>query len=122
MSGASHALPSGFEDLEPFAAFWAVAGAANRAGLRHESREADRAAFYNALKDRLADALAFLDKKPLARLDEKEQRLMNLLLSFAHVSLAVEVQADDEAKHTQVRRYLTITKAPADSSCSKETQ
>ena len=114
MSGAASRLPGGFELLEPFAENWAVAGAANRAERRHQGSEAERLAFYNATKDRLAEALAYLDKKPLSQFDEKERRLMNLLLGFAHVSLAVEVQGDDEAKHTQNRRHLKITRALAD--------
>jgi hypothetical protein len=107
-------LPAGFETLEPFAASWAISGAANRAELRQESSEAERAAFYSAATQKLADALAYLDKKPLDELDEKELRLMNLMLSLAHVALAVEVHRDHEPSHAANRRYLKITRAPAD--------
>ena len=114
MSAAVSLLPPGFESLEPFAADWAVAGAANRAERRHEGSAADRAAFYEAAKARLAEALAYLDNKPLKHLDEKEQRLMNLMLSLAHISIAVEVHGPDEPKHAEFRRYLRITRASAD--------
>ncbi len=114
MSVASSLLPPGFEVLEPFAGTWAVAGSNNRAQRRQESTEAERAAFYNVAKDKLADALAYLDKKPLDRFDEKEQRLMNLILCLAHVAMATEVQRDHESSHARVRRYLAITKSPAD--------
>lgn len=114
MSAASSLLPPGFEVLEPFAGTWAVAGSHARAQRRQESTEAERAAFYNVAKDKLADALAYLDKKPLSQLDEKEQRLMNLILCLAHVALATEVQRDHESRHAEFRRHLTITKAPAD--------
>jgi len=114
MSAPKSVLPAGYEELEPFAENWAVAGAANRARLRHERNEAEREAFYKATMPRLADALAFLDKKPVSQLDEKEQRLMNMLLSLAHISLAVEVHRDEEDKHASVRKYLRVTTAPSD--------
>jgi hypothetical protein len=39
---------------------------------------------------------------------------MNLTLSFAHVALAIEVQQEDEAKHTPNRDAMAITRATAD--------
>jgi hypothetical protein len=114
MSGAASPLPPGFEQLAPFVDSWSIAGAAHRAQRRIESGEAERAAFYQAAKDALPAALAHLDRKPLAQLDERETRLMNLMLSFAHVALAVEVQAGDETKHAQARKHFRITRASAD--------
>ena len=114
MSSATSLLPPGFERLAPFVAAWSLAGAANRAQRRIESSEQERMAFYAAAKDALPAALAHLDRKPLAQLDAQETRLMNLVLSFAHVALAVEVQADAEAGHAQSRRHFTITRASAD--------
>ena len=107
-------LPAGFEALEPFVAMWSVAGANNRLQLRLDSSEADRVAFFNAAKDLAAPALALLDQKPLDQLDDKEQRLMKLLLSLVHVSMAVEIQGSDEPKHAWGARFMTITRAPAD--------
>jgi hypothetical protein len=114
MSSAASPLPPGFEQLAPFVDSWSLAGAAHRAQRRLESSEAERAAFYHAAKDTLPAAFALLDQKPLAQFDAQETRLMNLLLSFAHVALAVEVQGDHEAKHAQLRRHLRITRASAD--------
>lgn len=113
MSGA-HSLPAGFEALEPFVERWSISGAANRAQCRIESGEEDRVAFYNAAKDMAAPALALLDQKPLNELDDNEKRLMNLLLSLAQVSLAVEVQADAEPKHARFATFMKITRAPSD--------
>jgi len=115
MSSAASRLPPGFEQLAPFVDAWSLASAAHRAQRRLESSEAERAAFYDAAKDLLPAALAHLDQKPLAQFDAHETQLMNLMLSFAHVALAVEVQADDEAKHAQARKHLRITRASADS-------
>jgi hypothetical protein len=114
MSATTRLLPPGFADLEPFAARWAVVGAQARLQHRGHSSEAERASFYAATKSRLADALALLDGKPLAQFDERERRLMQMLLSLCHVALAVEMQGSDEAAHRRAREYLTITRASAD--------
>lgn len=108
MTGAL--LPSGFEDLEPFAELWAVEGAADRAVLRGASNPAAREAFYEAAKGRLVDALDYLDRKGLEAFDEKDRRLLNLMLSLGHVALAVEVQGPDEARHAQLARHMRITR------------
>ena len=114
MSGAN-ALPQGFESLEPFVNPWAMAADGNeRARLRGARPEAERLAFYDASKALLPAALSYLDAKPLGQFDEKEKRLMRLLLSFAHVSLAVEVQGDGESGHTPLRDSMPITRASAD--------
>lgn len=107
-------LPARFEALEPFVGSWAVAGSANRAQRRSESTEGERLAFYEAAKDLAPAALEFLDQKALQDFDEREHRLMNLMLSLAHVALAVEAQGSDEARHAESRRYMKITRAPAD--------
>lgn len=110
----SSLLPSGFEALAPFVEFWAADTAAARAHCRDSSDEAGRNAFYNATIELVPQALAYLDTKPLSQFDEREQRLMKLLLSFAHVSMAVELQREEEPKHAQYRPYMRITRAPAD--------
>jgi len=114
MNAAQSLLPPGFEALEPFAAHWAAANASERDRLRTESSEADRVAFYDAVKDLVGPALAMLDLKPLAEFDASEQRLMNLMLCIAHVAIAVEVQRDLEEQRAQARRYLRITRSSAD--------
>jgi hypothetical protein len=114
MNNNTSRLPADFEALEPFVDQWALDGAAQRMKRRLMSSEADRIAFFNAAKPLLVPALSYLDRKPLQELDEKEQRLMNLLLSLCHVSLAVEMQGDAEAEHAQGARHLTITRATAD--------
>jgi len=116
MSGSASLLPSGFEALEPFVAGWAIAGTANRAHRRSDSNEADRLAFYDAARALAPAALELLDRKSLAVFDEREERLMNLMLSLAHVALAVESQGPDEARHTQSRQHMKITQTTADRS------
>jgi hypothetical protein len=107
-------LPEGFAALEPFVDRWAVEGAANRAQLRGTSSDDERSAFFAAAQPLLGAALDRLDATPLAGFDAAEQQLMNLMLSLAHVSLAVEIQAGDEARHARMRERMVITRAPAD--------
>lgn len=114
MSTVDVSLPSGFEALEPFVSAWAIEGAHNRLRARLAGQEADRVAFFNVAKELLAPGLDYLDKKPLAELTAQDRRLLSLLLSMAHVALAVEIQGDDEPKHAEGARYMTITRAPSD--------
>ena len=114
MSGTDALLPHGFEVLEPFVDRWAIAGSSNRAQRRTDSSDAERVAFFNVALGQVGAALAHLDRKPLHQLDEKENRLMNLMLSFAHVAMAVEQQRDAEAKHARYRQLMKITRTPAD--------
>ncbi len=107
-------LPLGFSALEPHAALWAISGTANRAALRGTSTPEERSAFFADGAPLLAAALEYLDTKPLSDHDAAERRLLNLILSLAHVSLAVEVQGPDETKHRQSRETMVITRAPAD--------
>lgn len=107
-------LPAGFEALEPFVARWNITGSANRAQARNDSSDAERVAFFEAAKGLVGPALDLLDGKPLGALDEAENRLMNLTLSFAHVAMAVEIQGKAEPRHAEFRQAMRITKAPAD--------
>lgn len=107
-------LPAGFEALESFAGEWALAGAQQRYQRRIDSSEAERTAFYAAASNLIEPALAFLDQKPLDAFDDKERRLMLVLLTFCHVAQAVEVQKEQEAAHARLRKTLTISWASTD--------
>jgi hypothetical protein len=114
MTFAQSRLPTGFEALEPFVDGWAIAGCANRLARRLSSTEEERVAFFSAAEGLLPSALTFLDAKPLNQFDEKEKRLMDLMLCFAHIALAVEIQGEDEPKHARDARYMRIIVAPSD--------
>ncbi|HEX8056157.1 MAG TPA: hypothetical protein VF481_05820 [Novosphingobium sp.] len=107
-------LPAGFETLEPFVDRFAIAGTANRAQLRGDASREEREAFHAAAVNLIAPALDLLDRKLLDQLDESEQRLLNLVLSFSHIALAVEIQGPDEERHAELRKYMRITRSPAD--------
>jgi hypothetical protein len=114
MSSADSLLPPGFEALQPYVGLWAVPGTAERARRRLQSTEAERVSFYNAAKDLLPAALEQLDRKPLQEFNDQETRLMDLLLSFCHIALAVEVQGEAEAEQAQSRKHMRIVRSSAD--------
>ncbi|MFV8816968.1 hypothetical protein [Haliea sp. E17] len=114
MTMRDNALPEGFESLAPFVEFWAVDCAAGRADCRQRSDEEGRQAFYAAASPLVATALDYLDSQQLSALDDSEQRLMKLVLSFAHLAMAVELHREEEPKHARDRHFLRITRAPAD--------
>ena len=114
MNSNQSLLPAQFQSLEPYAEVWAVAGAANRLQRRLVTSDAERIAFFHAANNLAPAALDYLDRKSLHQLDEQETRLLNMMLSLCHVSLAVEIQGDDEARHAVGRQYMRITRASAD--------
>jgi hypothetical protein len=114
MSAVEISLPAGFEALTPYVRFWAVDTAAERARCRDLADEASRGEFYRVTSELAPKALDYLDAKPLGQFDEGEQRLMKLLLTFAHVSMAVELQREQEAQHAKDRPSMRITRATAD--------
>jgi len=122
MSPVDTSLPAGFEALEHYVATWGVEGANNRSLARLNSTEAERVAFFNAARPLVEPALALLDAKPLDQHDAREQRLMRLLLGFAHAALAVEMQGDAEPKHAAGARFMRFTRAPADGNARELTQ
>lgn len=110
----AHQLPEGFEALEPFVDGFAISGTAARAQRRSDSSDAERKAFHAAAAPLIGPALDLLDRKPVDSLEGAERRLMDLVLMFAHVALAVEVQGPDEERHATLRRFMRITRSPAD--------
>lgn len=111
---STNLLPEGFEALEFFVDRWAVAGSANRDKRRGESTENERVAFFEAMKGLVPKALELLDRKALDDFNEREARLLNMVLSFAHVCMAVEMLGKDEPRHAQFREVMRITRSPAD--------
>jgi hypothetical protein len=113
MSKSASRLPDGFAALESFVDDWAIAGSVARAAKRDETSAKEQQAFYDGAHGFIDAALAHLDATPLDKLDDKQRRLLDLMLTLAHVSIAVEVQRDFEPRHTDMRRYMRITRTPA---------
>jgi hypothetical protein len=107
-------LPGGFAELEPFVGRWAVPGTAARAALRTGSTAEEREAFFAVASPLMGSALDYLDARPLDAFTPADQRLMDLMLSLAHVALAVEIQGPDEAKSAPWRDRMRISRSTAD--------
>lgn len=112
MSKFDTLLPEGFAALEPFVAQWAVGSLTERTARRDASNAGERQAFYDAAKDLVAPALDYLDTRPYAALAGTDQRLLWLMLGYAHVALAVELQGEDEDRLATYRPFMVITNAP----------
>ncbi len=110
----SNLLPAGFEALEPFVDRWALASGTERAEMRGAASPDDRAAFYEVASDLVNQALQHLDSRPLAEHDDSEKRLMQMMLSLTHVSVAEEVHKEQEAQHARFRAFMPVTRTPAD--------
>jgi hypothetical protein len=111
----THSLPESFAVLEPFVGLWAAGTTAERAALRGTSSPEERTAFFEAASPLMDAALDYLDTRNLRDLSAADQRLMNLILSLAHVAQAVEIQGPDEAAHAPWRERMRITRSTADS-------
>ena len=92
---ATAALPEEFRDLEPFAA-WALPTERERNGRRRASSMAEINALYDAVLPRMDAIIAYLNQYPLDALPEEAERLLNLSLSLAEVSPAVEFYKQPE--------------------------
>jgi hypothetical protein len=107
-------LPVDFAALEPFAERWALPTTAERTARRTASTPEEREAFFAAASPWLGPALDFLDNTALGSFSVQEQRLMDLMLSLAHVALAVEIQGPDETKSAPWRDRMRIDRSTAD--------
>ena len=65
-------------------------------------------------RERGTQLVAKAEGKPLGQHDTAERNLMKLCLSLAHVAQAVEMQGDDEDKHTPSRNAMRFTRSVAD--------
>lgn len=92
-------LPAGFEDLEPFVSYWAVAGQNERRHQRCDTTFEEIRRFYDAMLPRADAAMKHLADFPLRDMPGPEARLMRLVLSLAQASMAVEVQGSARVPH-----------------------
>jgi hypothetical protein len=85
------ALPTGFEDLEPFVEDWAKPTRAERYEVRLAKPFEQTCEFYDAIAARAEEAVAHLDTLDVDALPEDATRLLHLLYSMVLVSYAVNV-------------------------------
>jgi hypothetical protein len=84
-------LPAGFDDLEPFVAYWAVAGQNERRHQRCDATYDEIQRFYDAMLPRADAAMRHLEAFPLRDMPGPEARLMRLVLALAQASIAIEI-------------------------------
>ncbi|WP_317928941.1 hypothetical protein [Halioxenophilus sp. WMMB6] len=111
---SANLLPEGFESLSPFVEQWAIDRSCDRLQARLNSSYEEREVFFEAGKGLAEPALALLGQKPSKEYSEQEARLMNLVLTLAHIAQAVEIQRDDEDFHAGYAKYITISHSAAD--------
>jgi hypothetical protein len=87
-------LPAGFEDLEEFVPYWAVAGQDARRYQRSDTTMAEIERFYHTVYPRADAAMAYLEAFPLRDMPGPETRLMRLVLSLAQASMSIEIHGE----------------------------
>jgi hypothetical protein len=105
-------LPEMFSEWQVFVGQWTATDGDSRLRARLSSSNEERERFFMACSHRVPDALAHLDRCPIAAWTEGDHLLMNLLLNLAHVALAVETQGDAETEHARFAQYMHYTQTP----------
>lgn len=84
-------LPNEFNDLEVFAAEFALPTREARFQRRVESSMDQINAFYNAVTPKLDTVISYLDRVPLSELPSTDHSLLHLMLAYVDVSRVVEI-------------------------------
>lgn len=108
------ALPAGFETLQRFVAFWGADNLGERDARRLASTPEQRADFYAEAGQLAPAALSLLGDRAPQSLAAGERKLLNLMLSLIHVTLAVELQGDEEHVHAIGAHMMPIIRGHAD--------
>ena len=106
-------LPDAFADLEELAAAgWCLGSERERLAKRHASTPDQLRAFYERFAPRLEAVVSYLDATEGApdALGGADQNLMQLLLSMAEVSFAVEKFGADESSYRgiEAERFVPV--------------
>ena len=114
--GVANMLPEKFSDLEPlFKAGWSLRTEAERVQKRHNSSPEELRAFYDLMVPRLEAVIGYLDRVELSNFSDAEQNLMNLLLSMAEVTFAVEKFEANESVYDGLpaSRFVAVHDLPS---------
>lgn len=105
-------LPPEFAELSPFVERWAASNSNDRTSARLESSAEERLAFYEAAKPHLDRALAYLDGRDVR--SEADDCLLDLVLTLAHVALAIEQQKEVEQRHARAHAHFSFQRSAAE--------
>jgi hypothetical protein len=101
-------FPSGFEDLEPYAA-WSQGTEFGRNKKRWTSTLAESQAFYDIMLMRAPVALEYLDKFPLNGLSPEQTNLLNLCLALAECAVTIEMYGEPSPKYVfPIDRFVPV--------------
>lgn len=90
-------LPHEFGELEPYLD-WALPTIGQRRAKRLASSMEEIDSFYQAILPKMADIATYLDRFELAKLEDRQRRLLDLAFSFMAVAPAVEIFGQPEVK------------------------
>ncbi|MGO8864306.1 MAG: hypothetical protein ACLQRH_26555 [Acidimicrobiales bacterium] len=102
-------LPSGFSDLEPYAAKWCLATERERWSERLGSSMDELRRFYDAILPRVQDATTYCDRFPLDDMPADAVHLLQMLYSFVIVSFPVELWAQPWVPDTRGTAFDRIS-------------
>lgn len=104
-------LPAGFEELEPFVAYWARETTAERMAARSEAPMADIRAFYDAMLLKAEQVIDHIDGIGIEQLPEDSARLARLLLALAQATMAVEIHNAPRAPGTPYPNSIMLARS-----------
>ena len=102
-------LPAEFADLEPFARKWCLPTEQQRYSTRLAATMEEMQAFYDAVRSRAEDAMAYLEKLPFDALPDDAINLLHLLYSMIQVSFPVEVWHQPKVPDTGSSAFGSFT-------------
>lgn len=105
-------LPAGFEDLEPFVEYWAGETNDVRWDRRSRASMAEIRRFYDAMLARAPEALRYLNTFSLGDMPGDATQLFRLVLSLAHVSIAVELHKHPRVLFSPFPHGLNVETGP----------
>ncbi len=111
MSG-SLSLPAGFEDLQPFVAYWARDTNDARWDQRSRASMENIQTFYDAMLARAEDAIACLDHYPLDAPPPDAARLGLLLIALGQAAIAVEMHGQPRTAYSAFPHGIRVIKGP----------
>jgi hypothetical protein len=101
-------FPSGFEDLEAYAA-WAEPTESGRNKKRWTSTLSESQSFYDVMLVRAPAALEYLGRFPLDGLDAEQANLLNLCLGLAECAVTIEMYGEPAPKYVfPIDRFIPV--------------
>ena len=105
-------LPAGFEELQPFVAWWVRDSNDERREARSTAEMSDIRHFYDAITARAEEAIVHVEKFPLDDMPPDTERLFKLLLAMNHAAIAVEMHGQPRAFDSSWPSAVRISKGP----------